>query len=354
MTDVGRLNRLKIDGFKSIKHLDLELRPLNVLIGPNGAGKSVFISLFRLVNRIVEKDLQLYVAQQGGADKLLHFGRKVTGAIEINLDSSPYSYGCRLVPTAADSLVFEREHFELSDGRELGMGSTPGAKESGLYDRPPTGQVLRHLKSWKVYHFHDTGESAKVKQASNIHDADMLRADASNLAAFLLSIRSSASYDRIVDTVGRVAPFFQDFVLNPDRANPGVVRLRWKHRGTDAYFDANDLSDGTLRFICLATLLLQPQLPTLILLDEPELGLHPYAIHLLAGLLRSAASLTQIVVSTQSVTLANQFVHQDLIIVDRVDEASRFRRLSDEEVRPWLDEYAIGDLWEKNLIGGTP
>jgi predicted ATPase len=181
-----------------------------------------------------------------------------------------------------------------------------------------------------------------------------LRADAGNLAAFLLAIRNTPSYSKIAGTIQRVAPFFQDFLLQPDRANPELVRLRWKHRGTDAYFDANDLSDGTLRFIALTTMLLQPQPPAIILLDEPELGLHPHAIHLLAGLLRSAARLTQIIVSTQSVTLANQFEYRDLVVVDRADECSRFRRLPDEEVRPWLDEYAIGDLWEKNLIGGTP
>lgn len=365
MTNFGRLNRLRVDGFKSIKHLDLELRPLNVLIGPNGAGKSVFISVFRFLNRILEKDLQLYVAQQGGAEKLLHFGRKVTDAIEIYLDFSPSTYFCRLVPTASGTLVFEREEWEFKEktkGSEthdkVTWPSVPGAPESQLPARPeaslPTGRVVRSMKGWKIYHFHDTSESAKVKQSGNIRDIDALRTDAGNLAAFLLFIRDSPAYDKIIATIQRVAPFFQDFILEPDSANPDFVRLRWKHRGTDAYFDASDLSDGTLRLICLTTLLLQPRLPTLVLLDEPELGLHPYAIQLLASMLRSAATLTQIVVSTQSVTLANQFDHGDLIIVDRVDESSRFRRLAEDEVKPWLDEFGVGDLWEKNLIGGTP
>lgn len=365
MTNFGRLKRLRVDGFRSIKHLDLDLRPLNVLIGSNGAGKSVFISVFRFLNSILEKDLQLYVAKQGGAEKLLHFGRKVTEAIEIYLDFSPSTYFCRLVPTASGTLVFEREEWEFKEKTKSSEAHdkvtwplTPGATESQLPVRPeaslPTGRVVRIMRGWKIYHFHDTSESAKVKQSGNIRDVDALRTDAGNLAAFLLSIRDSPSYEKIIATIQRVAPFFQDFILEPDSANPDFVRLRWKHRGTDAYFDANDLSDGTLRFICLATLLLQPELPTIILLDEPELGLHPYAIQLLASMIRSTSSSTQIITSTQSVTLANQFEHQDLIVVDRVNESSHFRRLSESEVKPWLDEYALGDLWEKNLIGGTP
>lgn len=214
--------------------------------------------------------------------------------------------------------------------------------------------VAEYMESWNVYHFHDTGETAYVKKTAQLADNDYLRADAGNLAAFLTSIRNSLQYQSIVSMIQRVAPFFQDFVLEPERNNPETIRLRWKHRGTEAYFDASDLSDGTLRFICLSTLLLQPDLPRTIILDEPELGLHPYALQLLAGLLRSAASRTQVIASTQSVTLANQLTPADVIVVDRVDEASQFRRLSDMNLEAWLGEYAIGDLWEKNLIGGVP
>jgi len=142
--------------------------------------------------------------------------------------------------------------------------------------------------------------------------------------------------------------------LESERDNPQSIRLRWKHRGSDDTFDASDFSDGTLRFICLTTLLLQPRLPTIILLDEPELGLHPYALHLLAGMMRAASANTQIIASTQSVTLANQFSCEDLIIVDRVNDASQFRRLDEQELADWLDEYSIGELWEKNIIGGAP
>jgi predicted ATPase len=173
-----------------------------------------------------------------------------------------------------------------------------------------------------------------------------------NLAAFLYNIRETNAYKKIVRTIQRVAPFFHDFIFEIE-ANE-MIRLRWKHKGSDDYFDATMLSDGTLRFICLTTLLLQPNLPTIILLDEPELGLHPFAMQLLAAMMRSASEKTQIIASTQSVTLANQFSWKDIVVVDQIDNASNFRRLKEAEVTAWLEEYKIGDIWEMNAMGGTP
>lgn len=214
------------------------------------------------------------------------------------------------------------------------------------------------MRSWKIYHFHDTSNSAKVKRTVNLNDNRRLREDASNLAAYLyfLKEKEPAYYRNIVDTVRMVAPFFDDFDLRPNSLNPDKIKLEWRERGSDAYFDANSLSDGTLRFISLVTLLLQPpgRLPSTILLDEPELGLHPYAITILANLLRSAAEHTQVIVATQSVTLVNQFEPDDIIVVDRVKDQSVFVHLGAAEIDSWLDDYGLGDLWEKNVFGGRP
>ena len=365
MSDRERLDRLRVAGFKSIEQLDVRLKDLNILIGANGAGKSNFIGVFRFVNQILHKNLQFYVSQQLGADKLLFFGRKRTEAIHIDVEFTLHDYSLTLAPDAAGGLLLQNETLRYSKdkgdllrvtrGYQLGAA---GARESGLPNRPttgaPAGQVAAYLSDWKVYHFHDTSESAKVKQPGRIGETDILLPQADNLAAFLRSIRETFAYRLIVQTIQRVAPFFQDFVLEPENGNLSLIRLRWRHRGADDTFDASDFSDGTLRFICLATLLLQPRLPTILLLDEPELGLHPYALQLLAGMMRTAASKTQIIASTQSVTLANQFSWEALIVVDRVADASRFRRLEAKEVEQWLDDYAIGELWEKNILGGTP
>lgn len=371
MNKFGRLNNIKLNGFKSIQQVDLELGSLNILIGANGVGKSNFISVFKFINQLLLKNLGFYVPQQLGTDKFLFFGSKRTPKLSICLDFTPNAYTCDLVPDSTGKrFVFEKEFCTFfPDKTDYYSGGTknyplakPGDSESGLPD--VMGQsvntapkfVASYLQDWKIYHFHDTGASALVKKLHKISENSSLATDASNLAAFLKSIQSTSAYQNIKETIQRVAPFFLDFFLEAEKENPDSIRLRWLHRGSDSIFDASDLSDGTLRFICLATLLLQPSLPTIILLDEPELGLHPYALSILAGMMRNASSETQIIASTQSVTLANQFNWNDLIVIDRINEASVFRKLKKEEVEIWLDdfEYGIGDLWEKNIIGGNP
>ena len=363
MAKLGRLQHIELSGFRSIKQLSLDLAPLNILIGANGAGKSNFISFFKFMNKLLEKELQLHVRTQlNGADRALYFGRKVTDKLSIDLHFPPNSYRTTLVPTNDDTLVFVEES-ALFHGDEAGYaGGTKqhplagaGALETGL---PPPGfgtpaeHVARYLRDWKVYHFHDTSDTAKVKGAYSIHATERLMPQGDNLAALLHHLKDTENYQRIVRAIQRVAPYFHDFIFQPE-AND-LIRLRWKHKGSDDYFDGTMLSDGTLRFICMATLLLQPSLPTMILLDEPELGLHPFAMQLLAAMMRSASENTQIIASTQSVTLANQFGWQDIVVVDQDSNGSQFRRLQEKEVACWLDQYKLGEVWEMNALGGTP
>jgi predicted ATPase len=343
------------------------LRALNVLIGANGSGKTNFISLFKLLNQILDENLQLFVAQSGGADAFLYFGQKTTDEIIIDLTFGNNGYNCALVPTAGDSLVFSHEEvwfhdksrFERPYTETLGTGHKETLLREYSRSQPRTtiaDHVLSAIRSWRIYHFHDTSPSAKLKQTGDINDNEALRADASNLAAFLYLLKSehASYYKKIISTIRMVAPFFDDFRLRPSPINSDKIQLEWREKGSDAYFNAHTLSDGTLRFMCLATLLLQPDLPSTILIDEPELGLHPYAITLLAALLRSAAAQTQVIVSTQSVPLVNQFGPDDIVVVEREDKQSTFTRHTKIDLGTWLDEYGMGDLWEKNLLGGRP
>jgi predicted ATPase len=361
-----KLDRIRVNGYKSIREMDLELKALNVLIGANGAGKTNFISLFALLRQIVEKNLQLHVARLGGANTFLYFGQQVTSEIVIYLAFGPNAYSCSLIPVVENTLIFGEEQCWLQDQkqqtsyiRSLGKGH----RETLLYEASHNGvetdivsNVLAAMRSWRVYHFHDTSATSKIKQMGDINDNAILHPDASNLAAFLYLLRQNhpLHYKKVVSTIQLVAPFFNDFVLRPNPFNENKIQLEWQEKGADSYFNAHYLSDGTLRFICLATLLLQPNLPSTILIDEPELGLHPYAITLLAGLLKSASTQTQVIVSTQSVPLVNQFEPGDIIVVDREDNQSIFKRLAEAELTGWLDEYGLGDLWEKNLLGGRP
>ena len=300
------LDKITIKGFKSIRSMEgFELKPLNVLIGANGAGKSNFIGVFKLLNEIVQENLQVYVGKSGGADQLLHYGHKTTEAIHIHLQFGQNDYECALT-TAGDALIFEEENVYFHNPDQY---SSPyrkslrtGYKESVLPKMAEKREakaeyVLATMQGWKIYHFHDTGESAKVKKLCDLGDNQMLRPDASNLAAYLYLLKEKKSqyYRNICDTIRLAAPFFGDFVLRSYPLNPDKIKLEWTEKGSDAYFDANALSDGTLRFIALTTLLTQPDLPQTILLDEPELGLHPYAITVLAGMLKSASDRKSVV-----------------------------------------------------------
>lgn len=364
------IERIKVEGYKSIHAMDLTLRPLNVLIGANGVGKSNFISTFKFLHELTNENLQLYVARAGGVDAFLHFGQQVTDELhfyvefEQNIRGLTNAYECSLVPSSENGFVFanertyfhDRNHYDQPYNESLGSGHTETRLNS------ESGKVVKYvkdaMKSWRIYHFHDTSESAKVKQIGDLFDNRFMRPDAANLAAYLYLLQETetAHYQNIVDAVRMIAPFFENFALRPYPFNPEKIRLEWHERGTDMTFGANALSDGTLRFISLATLLLQPtaKLPTTILLDEPELGLHPYAINVLANLLHSVAERTQVIVSTQSVTLVNQFDPEDIIVVDRDGGQSTFQHLPEDEIDAWLDDYGLGDLWEKNVLGGRP
>lgn len=367
MGTLGKIDKLKINGYKSIKSTEVEFSSINILIGANGVGKSNFIGFFNFVRKIVEKELELYVAQSGGANKILHFGKKVTQELNFSLLFKPNGYQATLLPDDKDGLIFKSEMgyffadmIDYFGGTKKYPVQSKGSKESGLPKRAntssPLGHIVKYIKDWKVYHFHDTSKASPMKQPCNINDYYSLAIDGGNLPAFLYFIKNhdESSYNKIIKTIQRVAPFFHDFILEPDVANNEVIRLRWKHKGSDLYFDANDFSDGTIRFICLTTLLLQPNLPTMILLDEPELGLHPYALQILASLFRVASNKTQIIASTQSSTFADFFDIENIIIADTQENSTIFKKLNIDEYKNWTDEYSIGEMWQKNLIGGVP
>ncbi len=360
-TPNGMLNHIKLEGYKSIHSLDLELRNLNILVGSNGAGKSNFIQFFRFMKMLVEQQLQIFVAKQAGANAILHFGTKTTKKLNIELAFKPNAYHATLASTVNDDLIFTEEKGLYHNNGKIYRYPLEGKKESGIKDSNKTAvsYIEDYIKSWKVYHFHDTSETALVKKECTLNGMTSLAWDAANLASFLYFLRriSNTHYSKIVAVVKLVAPYFHDFYLEPNPENPNSIRLRWLHAGQeDAIFSASQLSDGTLRFICLATLFLQPEglLPKTIIIDEPELGLHPYAIQLLASMMKSCATKTQVIAATQSVTLLNQFTFEDLIVVDRKDNASVFKRPTKEEADTWMEKYGLGELWEKNWLGGTP
>jgi len=354
------INKLEIKGYKSIKSLDLTLLPINILIGANGVGKPNFISFFKLINAIFNQRLQNYVAQQGGADNLLHFGRKVTEKIIASIYFNEINgYGILLNSNNLNELKinekigfksYQNWHSELSN--KFNDESFLKIHNTGI-----SSYLKLHLSSFKIFHFHDTGENAPLRANCQVDNNKSLKENGSNLAAFLyfLQEKHPKNFFKIEKTIQSIAPYFDRFELQPDRINEQYIKLEWKEiNQPDGYFNASHLSDGTLRFIALTTLLMQPNLPKTIIIDEPELGLHPFAINILSGLIKKASAQSQVIIATQSVNFVDNFEPEDIITVDRTQNESIFSRLKKEDLTNWLEDYTLGDLWQKNVIQGQP
>ena len=357
---IGIMTNIKAEGFKSIKEMDLELKSLNIIIGQNGAGKSNLISIFKFLYNVARKELQGYAARHGGTDRFLHFGRKKTKQILIDIRFAGGSgYSISIVPDVNDNFVITEESESIcEENREYGAVSYARKtimRESALDESSAANAGLKEIKT---YHFHDTGDDSPIKRTNDISNNIFLQVHANNLTAFLYRLKENykTEYDEIVSAVKMAAPFFQDFILEPSDDGK-YISFRWKHSGFADPLNIDYLSDGTLRFIALAVLLLQPDktMPKIIVIDEPELGLHPYALKILAELMRKAAERgIQIIATSQSVDFVNEFDAQDIIVADREGDASVFRRLDEKKLEQWLEEFGIGDIWSKNIIGGNP
>lgn len=366
------LDSITIHGFKSIADVeDLKLAPINVVIGPNGSGKSNLVGVFSFLHAIRDGRLQDYVAKAGGADKILHFGSKVTDSIKlcISFQDGVNKYGIELGLSQSDQLYVYSEWSSYWNKLRypkgppykeplISQGLEAGISNPQLMRATTAGYVRAHLDRWRLYHFHDTSNNSPMKKTADLYDNRFLRPDGSNLAAFLyyLKQRHEESYGLIRKTIQRVTPFFDDFLLEPSKLNPDTIRLEWRHKSSDTYFDAASFSDGTLRFISLTTLFLQPisYRPSVILVDEPELGLHPHAITMLAHLIKQASDHTQVIVATQSPLLLDHFQPEDVLVADRVSGKTKFTRLNSTNLSTWLEDYSLGQLWEKNEFGGRP
>ncbi|MEZ5635960.1 MAG: AAA family ATPase [Burkholderiaceae bacterium] len=361
------LDWITVKGFKSIASIEkLKLGAINVVIGANGSGKSNFIGVFSFLHALKAAHLQEYTGRAGGANRVLHFGTKKTKAltIHVSFEGERNQYSVSLVPTNTDELSplnetayfwdkrYPRPYSEALArvGPEAGISSDKLSK-IGTY-------VRGHFDRWRLYHFHDTSGTSPMKQTADLNDNAYLRPDGSNLAAFLFYLKEKheTSFDLIRKSVQRVAPFFQDFQLAAQKLNANKIRLEWRHVGTEDYFDASSLSDGTLRFIALATLFFSQSLIARLSSwsMSQKLGLHPFALTMLASLVKQSATKTQVILSTQSPMLLDHFDPADVLVADRVDGGTTLSRLDVEKLEIWLEDYSLGQLWEKNELGGRP
>lgn len=366
----SRLKEIKISGYKSLgtdtQPISLKMNKLNIIIGANGAGKSNFISFFQMLANMMTGALQIYVGKNGTSESLLQFGSKRTKMISASLvfenEIFTDTYEFSLVKAVNDTLIFAEEI--ISDGKNT-FELSSGQKESFLLTDQATHASERAVKAilsgCKTFQFHDTSSEANIRNAANIDNNRSLMSDGGNVAAYLYMLKRNHAqyYNRIVDHVRYVMPSFYDFFLEPQMLNPQWIKLQWVEKGNSEYvFDPEHFSDGTLRFIALATLFLQPPklLPQVIFVDEPELGLHPQAVDVLASMVKKATESTQVIMATQSPRLLDSFDYKDIIVAekDRETGCTMLNRLDEDEVKVWLEDYSLSQIWDKNIIGGQP
>ena len=366
----SKLREVTIKGYKSIAYdnpVTLKLGDVSILLGANGAGKSNIIGFFRMLSYMMSKSFGRYVEMEGTSNSLLHYGAKKTpvmsGTLKFAANNSENTYQFSLSNATPDRLIITEERIKWHrNGEEKPYESSleTNFKESSLAesDNVIAKSIYKMLSFCKVYQFHDSSAEGPLRQSCPVETANYLQSHGNNLPSFLLFLRNNyqESYKRIVDYVRDVVPQFQDFYLEP--AN-NFISLRWMdYSATDYRLNAYQFSDGSIRFIALATLLLQPAetMPNVIILDEPELGLHPYAITQLAEMIKDASIHAQVIVATQSKDLVDHFDIDNVSVVemDEKTQSTSVHQLNEEDYKLWLEHYTVSELWDKNIIGGRP
>ena len=360
------LDKLTIRGFKSIREMEnLELRNLNILIGTNGSGKSSLIAALQMLKAQADGTLESYIASNGGIGALLHNGPKAASKIELEASIGSSLYKLSITPKPDGSYEVaestspriasirrkpEPEHAEddrlLAVQQEVAAYPSEGAKKS----------IHQSINSWQMYHFHDTGPTAAMRQPGLIQDNEHLRQDASNIAPYLLRLRDEdpSTYKRVLRGWHHIAPLLDDPILETQQhGSETKVSLAWKAKGSSCTMQARHLSGGVMRFMCIVTVLLQPDMPPMIVIDEPELGLHPTPISLLSELIESAAEEAQVIVATQSPLLLDDCAIEDVIVVRRKGDQPDFKRFKYDDFNLWLEDYSVGGLWLKNVISDS-
>ena len=372
----NRIESLHVKGFRSLADVKINEMPnAAVLIGANGSGKSNLIRFFELMNWMIgARRLDEFVQRQGGADDQLFGGNKISPGIEAELamrtDAGRNDYRFALVRAHPDRFMFTEEAFRFTrDGfgastrwQSIGSGHTeakiveaaqPAASVD--IDHEAAGMLVRLLRRCAVYQFHDTSDESRLKTNWEAEDSSTLRSDGGNLAAVLLCIEREdlRRFNFICDFIRRALPIFDRFEIEEVY---GRVLLRWKAMGMAKTIGAHLTSDGSLRLFALVTLLNLPpeMLPDVLILDEPELGLHPAAVALIGDMIKVLAEERQIIVATQSPLLVDQFCLDEILVLELRDRRTEIHRYDESEYRVWLNEYTTGEIWQKNLIGGCP
>jgi predicted ATPase len=363
---VGRIRSISIEGFRGLRHIqDLELPQLTVLIGANGAGKSSLIRFFEMLSWMLKsQNLQEFVLRHGGGDDQFFMGARQTSRIhaEISLQTltGRNDYKFDLVHlSAGDALMVMNEAYRYSDAayateaRWTKLDNVGRESSLPIQTNKTAGTICNLLRQCQTYQFHDTSVNASIRNRWDVTESYRLRSDGGNLAAVLLDIRTTdpKRYQLIVRQIQRVLPTFKDFALEPEA---GKVLLRWMGMHSDKAFGAHLTSDGSLRLFCLLTLVNMPldRLPDVMFFDEPELGLHPHAITLVAEMFKRLSTTKQVFIATQSPYMVDCFELNNIIVASNKGGETALHNLPAKDYQHWLeDDYLLSDIWLKASVG---
>lgn len=383
-----KLTQLIIQNYRSLADCTLPLRDLAVIIGPNGAGKTALLEVFQLLKRGSQQELAKFLETQGGFHAVLNHREGDSISIELSIDAeseesdSPIHYQFELkgrplgYTIASERLEWQTDRNASAPFRYIDAGhgevryADPASPESttpvwgydplelALAQAPQVnGEVdalRRTLSQTELYGALDVSPRGIIRLPQSLTPTTLPGPNGDNLFSALYNLRASHRdvYDRIIDLLHQGFADF-DGVEFPV-VGAGQVTLAWYERGDSQPFYPNQLSEGTLRFLWISTLLLSPELPGRLLLDEPEISLHPELLKLLAALLQDASARSAIVVATHSPDLIRWLEPEEVLVADKEDGATRFTWADQMNLDEWLDEYTLRDLWLMGNLGGRP
>jgi predicted ATPase len=364
------LSRIELENLLSFKHLDFEMRPLNVLVGPNASGKSNLIRSLSLIQALPKRGLSQAIADGGGSRSWIN--RRTGGVASIHIEGSEeprFDYTLSFqeagqswaIDRETYANVFERRQEQVSLGTRGNtvMQTSIASNVSVLSEiRHPSEPALAKLadafNNIRLYREFVTGPRAQARSGtSSSLLADHLDEDGANLALRLGEMDLQIGLHTVNRAISRLFELFSEVKVS---TRGGITQLYVREKGIENTFAATSLSDGTLRLLCLLTVLLDPTPPPLICIEEPETGLHPDAIRDVAGLLVEASSRTQVVVTTHSPALIDALSDQPeaVAVCERdFDGFTQIRRLQGSKLTEWLERYTLGELWQKGEIGGN-
>lgn len=381
---MNKINRIRIGGFRRLYDVDLPIRPLMVLIGANGVGKTSLLDVLSLLSASAEGQLNSGLSELGGVVSVLTRGQADAVSILVDMEvpgHEPLEYDLSLSPKGngyaiarevlsqrregspepfkqIDSLDGDIKYFRIEESRLVRPDWEHDPRETSLSQVPKMfrqpEELRRVLGSATQYHVLDVGPRAPIKLPQQMRPATLPGADGEELVSYLYSLRESdpERFESILDSLTAAFPSFEGLSFPPVAA--GMLAMTWKDKSFAKPLYMHELSEGTLRFLWLVSLLQSPGLSTVTMIDEPEVSLHPELLSILADLMREASERTQLIVATHSDRLIRFLQAEEVVVMDVGEDGLAAATWADSmDLEQWLAEYSLDEVWRMGrMVGG--